>query len=698
MSEGILCGVDTGGTFTDCVLLTDGRIVRAKASSTPRDFAVGFFDALAAAGEQLGLGLAELMPRLTHLVYGTTVATNIVVERDGAHTGLLTTRGFADTLLMMRAIGRVTGLSPEQLMHLSATGKPRPLVPRELTAEVPERIDCFGDIVTALDEDACRAAIATLLEQGVDAIAIAFLWSFVNPAHEHRARELAHELAPELYVSCSAELAPKWGEYERTATAAINAYVGPATRDYMRRITARARELGVASEPLILQCSGGAIPIGQAGADAVRTIGSGPAAGVIASAELGRRLGIENVICTDVGGTTFDVGLMRGGRPVTSDTSIVSQYRYYVPTVDVKSIGAGGGSIAWIDAASGTLRVGPQSAGADPGPACYSRGGTRPTVTDACLVLGYLGADALLAGRLRLDRDAARRAVGTVAAPLGLTEEEAAAGIVRIAEMHMADLIRKVTIQRGYDPSDFALFAYGGGGPVHAGVFGAELGVDRVLMPLGDSSSLWSAFGAAASDVQRVFELSHLVDAPLPSGELTEAYEGLERRAAAWLADQGFAEDATVLRRHAELRYKAQVNQVGIPVTAGRLDETAAARLLDDFERAYAGLYGEGTGYRAAGIELTALRVEAVGCIDKPHLRRDGAAPPTAAGGRSRPVWWSEHGRWVDTAVLAGESLAAGVRVAGPAIVEFVDTTLVVHPDQAARADELGNVELLLEG
>jgi N-methylhydantoinase A len=696
---GIICGVDTGGTFTDCVLIEGERVVRAKALSTPADFSIGFFDALAAAAGRMELTLEELLPRLHHLVYGTTVATNIVVQRAGARTGLLTTKGFADTLVMMRGIGRVMGLSPEQLIHLSATSKPEPLVPRGLTAEVVERVDCFGDEVVALDERQCRAAIETLVEQGVESIAIAFLWSFANPAHEHRARELVRELAPDLYVTCSADVAPKLGEYERTVTTAINAYVGPATSDYMGRVDRGTQALAVGREPLILQCSGGAIPIGDAAADAVRTIGSGPTAGVIASAFLGRRLGLPNVICADVGGTTFDVGLVRDGRPVSSTTSVVSQYKYYVPTVDVQSIGAGGGSIAWIDEASGTLRVGPHSAGAEPGPACYGHGGELPTVTDASVVLGYLSPDFFLGGEAALDADAAHRAVLTVAEPLGMSALQAAAGIVHIAELHMADLVRKVTIQRGYDPSDFALFAYGGGGPVHAGVFGAELGVERILVPMGDSSSLWSAFGAAASDVQRVFERSEVLDAPFAPAELNRRWERLDSEARAWLSAQGFEDSARVVRWWGDLRYKAQINEVAVEVAAGPLDEAGAARLVDAFERQYAALYGEGTGYRQAGIELTGLRVEAVGEIEKPRL----AARPANGNGHvpvprtTRPVYWTEAGERLATPVHRGEELAAGVTVNGPAILEFPDTTLVVHPGQGARADELGNVELLME-
>jgi N-methylhydantoinase A len=312
-------------------------------------------------------------------------------------------------------------------------------------------------------------------------------------------------------------------------------------------------------------------------------------------------------------------------------------------------------------------------------------------------VLGYLGVDRPLAGQIELDRERAVSAVAELAAKVGMGTQAAAAGIVHIAEMHMADLIRKVTIHRGFDPSEFVLLAYGGGGPVHAGAFGAELGVRRILVPLGDNSSLWSALGAAASDVRRVFEVSRIRDAPVPVADLAASFGDLERRGRDWLVAQGFSGDAIELSRHVELRYKAQVNQVSIPVRGGELGSEAGTEILESFERAYAGLYGEGTGYRAAGIELTSLRVDAVGRIERPSLGAGLAAAPVGESSTARGVWWSELQRFVDTAVYEGEALRPGGSVSGPAIVEFIDTTLVVHPGQSATADELGNVELVME-
>jgi N-methylhydantoinase A len=696
----MICGVDTGGTFTDCVLLWDDRVERAKVPSTPADFSVGFFRALEAVAGRVDLSLDELMRRLDHLIYGTTVATNAMVQRTGAKAGLLTTRGFRDTLPMMRAIGRVAGLPPEQLMHLSATSKPEPIIPKSLIGEATERIDCMGSVVVPLDEDQCAHEITRLLERGIDALAIAFLWSFINPEHELRAKQLAQELCPDLYVSCSVELARKWGEYERTATAAINAYVGPATKRYVESIARGSEERGIRTPILIVQCTGGAVSVRDAAQEAVRTIGSGPTAGVMASRQLGSLLGHPNVICTDAGGTTFDVGLIWGGHPIFSTTSILSQYVYFVPSVDVQSIGAGGGSIAWVEPASGSLRVGPQSAGAQPGPACYGFGGTEPTVTDAALVLGYLNPDYFLDGRLRLDKAAAEDAVSTLAKTLVMSVEEAASGIIRIAEFRMADLIRKVTVQRGHDPRDFVLFAYGGAGPVHAGIFGGELGVQKIIIPVGDSASLWSAFGAASSNITQIFERSHLIDAPFPADEVSGTFQELQDVAAVWLKEQGVSLQDREFQRSMDIRYKAQVNEVAVDVPNGQLGQAQMSEILERFEKTYVALYGPGSGYAQAGVEATVLRVRAVGQVPKPRLPRGRRTSliPTAARQRSRRVFWPELGVRAASQIYRGQHLRHGNVVRGPAVIEFPDTTVVVHPAQVASIDAYGNVQLDVTG
>jgi N-methylhydantoinase A len=692
----MICGIDTGGTFTDCILLWDDRVERAKVPSTPADFSVGFFQALETVADRVGLSLEELMPRLDHLIYGTTVATNAMVQRTGAKTGLLTTRGFRDTLPMMRAIGRVAGLPPEQLMHLSATSKPEPIIPKSLIGEATERIDCMGSVIVPLDEEQCAREITRLLAQGIESLAIAFLWSFINPVHELRAKQLAQQLCPDLYVTCSAELARNWGEYERTATAAINAYVGPTTKRYVESIARGSQQLGIRSPILIVQCTGGAVSVRDAAQHAVRTIGSGPTAGIMASRQLGLLLDHPNVICTDAGGTTFDVGLIWESEPIFSTTSILSQYVYFVPSVDVQSIGAGGGSIAWVEPTSGSLRVGPRSAGAQPGPACYGLGGAEPTVTDAALVLGYLNPEYFLDGKLQLDRAAAEDAVGMVARGLGISIEEAASGIVRIAEFRMADLIRKVTVQRGHDPRDFVLFAYGGAGPVHAGVFGAELGVQKVIIPAGDAASLWSAFGAASSNIVQIFERSHLLDAPFPPHEVNAAFEELQESAAEWLDTHGVRLQDRVIQRSMDIRYKAQVNEVAIDVPNGHLDREQVSEILERFETTYAALYGPGSGYAQAGMESTVLRVRAVGQVPKPELPalRQTSAIPAVACRPSRQVYWPELGVRSDTQVYRGQHLQYGNRVSGPAVIEFPDTTVVTHPGHMATIDAYGNIQL----
>jgi N-methylhydantoinase A len=698
MQGPMICGVDTGGTFTDCVVVADDQMYTAKVPSTPHNVSVGFFNALADIAEQRGQTLEAFAGDLSQLFYGTTVATNIVVERSGAVTGLITTRGFTDTLLTMRGIGRVMGVAPDRMMRVSGTSKPAPLIPRRLTRGVVERIDWSGEVIVALDEDSVKHAARELLDAGVDSIAVSFLWSFVNPAHEHRARDIISTLAPEVFVTCSADVAPRWGEYERTAAAGLNAYVGPATTAYLRGIGARATELGIRWTPLILQCAGGAVPIGQAGADAVRTIGSGPTAGVIASGFLGAQLGYPHVICADVGGTTFDVGLVRDGKPVTATSSIVSQYKYFVPAVEVQSIGAGGGSIAWVDPATGGLYVGPQSAGASPGPACYGRGGTEPTVTDAAAVLGYLSPGSFLGGRMPLDVDAAATAIETIAIPLGMSVVEAAAGIIRIAEHHMADLVRKVTIQRGYDPADFVLFAYGGAGPVHAGVFGRELGVFRIIVPLSNRSSLWSAFGAAVSDLSRVFERSLVLTLPASPDQIIPALRDLTGTGRDWLSDLHIDEADQRVTARVDMRYVAQLNEIEIELPLGEADFSLDSPLVARFEKAYAQLFGHGSGYRAAGMEITALRVEAVGQLPKPALPARTRTGAEAAPVSSRDIYWPALRDWARTPIYRGVDLQPGQRVAGPAIVEYPDTTLVVHLGDAAVPDRAGNVELVVGG
>ncbi|MFN8217101.1 MAG: hydantoinase/oxoprolinase family protein [Solirubrobacterales bacterium] len=697
-----VCGVDIGGTFTDAVVLDpEGRLHVGKRSSTPPNFEQGFFDALEVAAASAGLSLEEVLTRSSHLIHGTTVATNSMVELKGAKVGLLTTRGHRDVLPMMRTIGRVKGRSVEEIVKLSASRKPDPIVPRALIEEVDERVDSRGEVVVELDEAGARDAIQRLLDEGVEAIAISFLWSFLNPAHELRVRELAEELAPATFVTASSQLVPKWGEYERTAAVAINAFVGPSTAEYVKRLTGRLTAYGYAGPLYLVECAGGVLPSAAAAADPVLLLGSGPVGGVVAAAQLQSARCFGDVIVTDMGGTSFDVGLAVNGVPRYSPTSVVNQYEFFISTVDVESIGAGGGSIIWVDELSDALRVGPRSSGAQPGPACYGRGGTEPTVSDANLVLGYLNPEYFLGGELGLDVEAARRALDTVGGPLGMSAEETAVAATRVIDHQMADLIRKLTIERGEHPRDFAVFACGGAGGLHATQFTALLGATKAVIPLGDTASVWSALGAAASDLLYVRERSLIRLAPFDPAELQAAYGELEARARESLEADGVAPERIEISRFADLKYGGQVNVVEAPVADGELDAAALAKAGDDFEAAYERIFGKGAGHRDAGIELTEVRIRAVGRQATPDLATTEAGPAApaavAAAGRRR-AWDAVAGEFTEFDVWRGSELRSGNRISGPAIVELAETTVVIHGVDSLEVDEYGNFVCEREG
>jgi len=695
-----ICGVDIGGTFTDCVVIDDQGIVTIdKTPSTPDDFSRGFFNALTLAAAGRGLTLEGLLTKTTTLAHGTTVATNTLIERNGARVGLITTAGHGDSIIMMRAHGRSAGLPVAELLRYSKAKKPEPLVPRSLIREVHERVDCWGKVVVDLDEDGTRLAVIELLDAGVEAISVSFLWSFRNAAHEQRVKEIIHELAPEMFVTCSSELVPKLGEYERTVATVMNSYVGPMTSSYIESIEGNVKQAGLTGPFLLMQCNGGLTPAAEAKQAPLLLFQSGPVGGVVGSQFLGREMGYDNIIATDMGGTTFDVGIVYGGVPVSSASSVVGQYEYMVPNIDVRSVGAGGGSIAWREEISNTLRVGPQSAGAVPGPACYSRGGTLPTVTDADVVLGYIDPDFFHGGRTKLDKAAAEAAIRVVAEPLGMSVIEAAAGIAQIADACMADLIRKMTIDKGLDPRDFVVFAYGGAGPPHASGYSRELGVKEVVVPLGRIGSVWSALGVASSDIVHVFEREEISAAPFNLVSLQKSAAELHERALTQLCGEGVLESAITLQWIALLRHRLQVHVVEVPLQANGNDPVITSdsmtRLIDDFEDIYEKYYGKGTAFREAGVELVTLRCRALGRTQDPqllHVEEKSAEPPKEAIAPSREAYWPDLAKSSLTPVYRVDALQAGNVIEGPAILETTVTTVTVRPNQSARIDGYGNI------
>ena len=693
-----LVGIDIGGTFTDCAIVDHaGKLLTTKVPSTPPDFARGMMDALGAGAEALGLSLDRFCRDIAFLSHGTTVGTNTIIQKRGARVGLITTKGHEDAIHIMRGSRGYGGRDIRKVVHFPETSKPAPIVPKRLIRGVSERVDCFGEIVVQLNEREAESAIRELLDQGVEAIAICFLWSFRNPTHENRVKEMVQRLAPKIFVTTSVDIAPKWGEYERVTATALNAYLGPIMGGYLQTLDKSLRSLGYGHGLQITQCGGGTVPVARAGEAPLLTLDSGPVSGVTASMFLGAAMGEKNVITTDMGGTSFDVSIIHEGKPAYSFISNTDQYEYFLPKVDLQAIGAGGGSLVRVQPEKRTMTVGPDSAGAFPGPVCYRRGGTVPTVTDAQLVLGYLDPDNFAGGRMVLDKKAATDAIAALGAQIGMNAIECAAGICRIVELQMADIIRKVTVEKGFDPRDFVLFAFGGAGPAHAGVFARELGVRRVIVPQRKAASTWCAFGAAAADVLHIFEHTEIMATPVPAKRVNDQLEALETRAQQLMKSEGIEPKRQRFEFSLDIRHKGQINEVEITLPWTRLPNDYETQLRRQFVQRYEQLYGRGSALPGAQLEFVVGRLRAKALTPQPKLvraKKVSSRIPSEAVRKKRDIYWPDIGKRRPTVVFDGDLLASGNKIAGPAIVETADTTVVVQPGTRLRVDELGNFEL----
>lgn len=692
-------GVDIGGTFTDLVMLDEsGHLVTTKALSTPGELEVGVFNAVEDAARQRGMTGEELLAKVVAFGHGTTQATNAVIERDGARTGLITTRGFGDTLAIQRLMGFTAGVPVDRLGWYSRRRYPEPIVPRHFVREVRERVDHAGNVLVALDEAQVREAVRSLIADGVQTFAVAFLWAFRNPEHERIAARIIGEEAPGAYLSLSSEIAPILGEYERTATAALNSYLAPKVVSYLDGIERMLRRKGFKGAFSILNSAGGVMPVAEAARRPVTLVTSGPTGGVMGSIHLARKLGYRNIITTDMGGTSFDVAIVVDEKPLMSTNHEAGGFHIATPMIEVRAIGAGGGSIA--RATGGQLRVGPDSASAWPGPACYGRGGTLPTVTDADVVLGIVDPDSFLGGKMKLDRAAAVAAIEEhIARPLGLSVEQAAAGIRRIVDAQMADTLREVTIGRGFDPRDFVIFAYGGAGPVHCAGYGAELGVPKMVVPV--TSMAHSAYGALAADLQFSTERALLMRggggarAPsegLDASRITGTFAELEAECREAMARAGVAAGDISLIRSADLRYRRQTNDLIIPFDIGPVTEATIADLVRRFEETYEQTYGRGSAFREAGIELTNVRVEAFGKARRPEIAPRVPSGVPKRGQRS--IFEPVAGRRMDCAVYDWRDLPMGFAVEGPAVIEHPETSVFIAAAQTARLDGHSNITI----
>jgi N-methylhydantoinase A len=686
-------GVDIGGTFTDCVGIDpDGRLHHAKALSThDRDASEGVLEAISALAAGVGMNTAELLGQADRLGHGTTIGTNLLVERRGAKVALVTTAGHADALSMMRGAGRTAGLPIDRVFDVRATSKPAPLVPRAAIGEVHERVTADGSVIAPLDESRAREVLGALLDDEIEGVAVTLLWSFRNDVHERRVAELVSERAPEAFITLSSQTAPRQGEYERTVAAVINSYVGPASVAYLDRLAEELREAGFTGELLVMQANGGVADVAHARARPIKLIGSGPAGGISGVSLLATRSGHGNVIATDMGGTSFEVGLLIDGRPVVAGQQVVDQHTFHQAHLDARSIACGGGSIASVSP-DGGLRVGPRSAGSMPGPAAYGRGGSEPTVTDADVVLGFLDPAAFLGGGMTLDADAARTAVASIAEPLELSVEDAAAGILRVNNHAAATLIRQRTLEQGLDPRDFVVYAYGGAGPLHAWGFAAELGVKQVIVPLGNGAATLSAYGIAAGDLVQHHEVECRARSPLSAAELAAAVEQAEAAARASLPGQ-----EPQLSRVALMRYAEQLLQsVPVALRGGPVDEATCAQLLKDFDTEYERQFGAFAKALFQAVEVFAVRVEArVPGSVREVSPAERAAQAQPAG--EREVHWPEHGV-LSTPIYDGATLGDDQQIDGPAVIELAYTTVPVAPGQRLiRQAATDNLLLSLE-
>jgi N-methylhydantoinase A len=681
-SSQIRLSADVGGTFTDVAAFdeTTGELQLGKTLTTPARLVDGIEGGVAKAGA------AFRAARL--FLHGTTVAINTILERTGAPCALITTQGFRD----IYEIGRVNRPESYNLFFR----RHEPLIERDLRYEIRERIDSQGKVLIKLDEDQVRAAVADAVAQGVQAIAVLFLHSYRNPAHEQRVKAIIEQSHPHLFVTASHELSQEYREFERTSTAAANAYVGPRVRRYLGEMGEHLAAAGFGGEFLVVQSTGGLFGADEARSACIKMLESGPAAGVIGTKALCDSIGLANAIAFDMGGTTAKAGVIHQGSVLMIGSTLVGGYAtglpVQIPMIDIQEVGTGGGSIARVEM-GGALHVGPESAGAQPGPVCYGQGGSEPTITDANLILGRLGADRFLGGEMQLDLEGARLALEQrVAKPLGLDLTAAADGILRIATTKMSHMVRWVTTERGLDAADFSLVAYGGAGPLHAAMVARELRIAKVVIPRAPGH--FSAYGMLVADLRRDFVGTWFTPLATASfAAMEDIYADMERRGRDAVGRSQIAIAGIAVQRSADMRYVGQEHAVTVelPVELFRSEDR------DGIKRRFDAVHETRYGYSAPAekAEIVSLRSAITGLMRKPQFERiaaGDAAPPAAALRGTRPVYFAEAGRHLDTPTYDRAALVAGNRISGPALVEEYASTTVVHPGDTLEVDAFGDL------
>ncbi len=689
-------GLDIGGTFTDLVVMDEeGKLRVAKSPTTPDDYTVGVMNVL----KELDLKLRNV----SFFCHGTTVGTNALLEGKFIRTGVITTKGFRDVMELRRG-ERVWPDVPNYLFNLQLDlaqrywGNPiRPLTLRRDRLEVAERVGADGQVVRPLDEQEVIAAVWKLRNAGVSAIAVAFLFSYMNPAHEKRVREIIREHYPEAYVSLSAEVLPVFREYERTSTTVINSSIGPILSRYFQDLEKELHRAGFPKgEDLLIMASNGGLMSAQSASErAAYAVLSGPAGGVIGGQVLGTLTGDKNIITMSMGGTSFDVCLVEQGKPaITNDTHVGKHYRLATPMIAIHTIGAGGGSIAWVDP-GGALRVGPRSAGAKPGPACYGQGGTEPTVTDANVVLGYVNPDYFLGGKMKVDPARSHKALEGLAQRLGSSPVEAALAVHRIVNANMAEAIRVVSVERGYDPRDFTIVAYGAAGPTHAARLAALMNVPKVVVP--ETPGAFCCWGFLVADVMHDYHRSYVIaTGKADVKHIQRLYREMEEAGFERVQRDGIPREKITFARTMDLRYIGQAHEVTVPVPGGTFNVRTMQETIRNFHRLHERYYAIQAPEEPT--EVTTLGVKAIGVVEKrrPATHKKGGRHARGAVKYTRRVFFEEAGKFIDCPAYDRYRLDAGNAIMGPAIVEQIDSTIVIPPHLPANVDTFNNLVITL--
>ena len=686
-------GIDIGGTFTDVVVARDdGFIVRDKALTTPAEYTDGILAALERAAAHAGKTLAEILGETENIVNGTTVVTNTIAQLTGRKVGLLTTRGFKQQIYIHRGMRQVE-------LDLQKDIPPPEIVRLRMVAEIDERVDRLGNVLVPVDVEQVKVAVRDLVErERIEALAICFLWSFRYPEHERTAGAAVKELYPDMFVTLSSEIYPRIREYERMNTAILNSFVSEGAESYIQKLTERLGEFGLPEGRItFMQSLGGQLSAEEGTEEPIQLTHSGPVGGVVAATHFAEQLGLGDVITADVGGTSFDTALIKDQRPTYAHRTRINRLLTGLSTIDIHAIGAGGGSVAWVDE-RGIPQLGPRSAGANPGPACYGQGGEEPTLTDVNLVLGLIDPHNFWGGALTLDVDAAERAVERVAREIGRSPREAAAGLYEIAVNNISTAMATVSLARGHDPRDFTVIGYGGAAGLMLAEVCVDLGVRKLIVPR--VAATFSAYGLLFSDAIRSYATTAewLIESGSIDG-LNALYDRLQQRAVEALTAQGFAESEIVVAREADVKWVGQSFEIPMDMPSQRLSEDDRVTLEQTFIETYERLYGSGTAWQGFPIELHTARVVATGRTDKPPLPKDGGtAPHDAAQAQtgSREVFLSANGQGAVPA-HDGPSLEPGMTVAGPAVVDDVDTTLYVPESVQLVIDPWRNYAFDLE-